>query len=110
MHNKPDLPVGTIGIREGGLMASADRFELEIHGVGGHAGIPDSTIDPIVIASQIIAGLQTIISRNTSPFHNAVISITQSTAVTPGTSFPKKSIWRAPSALSKRKIARRFQP
>ena len=50
MHNKPDLPVGTIGIREGGLMASADRFELEIHGVGGHAGIPDSTIDPIVIA------------------------------------------------------------
>ncbi len=77
MHNKPDLPVGTIGIREGGLMASADRFELEIHGVGGHAGIPDSTIDPIVIASQIITGLQTIISRNTSPFHNAVISITQ---------------------------------
>ena len=77
MHNKPDLPVGTIGIREGGLMASADRFELDIIGVGGHAGIPDTTIDPIVIAGQVISGLQTIISRNTSPFHNVVISITQ---------------------------------
>ena len=78
MHNKPDLPVGTIGIREGGLMASADRFELEIHGVGGHAGIPDSTIDPIVIASQINRRPADDHHRATRvPFHNAVISITQ---------------------------------
>lgn len=102
MHNKPDLPVGTIGIREGGLMASADRFELEIHGVGGHAGIPDSTIDPIVIASQIITGLQTIISRNTSPFSIMQSSaLPRSTVATLGTSFPRKSIWKGPSALFK---------
>ena len=54
MHNKPELPVGTIGIRSGSLMASVDRFELDIIGVGGHAGIPNNTIDPIVIASQIV--------------------------------------------------------
>lgn len=77
MHNKPDLPVGTIGIRSGALMASADRFEIEIVGLGGHAGIPNATIDPIVVAAQIITGLQNIISRNTNSFHNAVLSVTQ---------------------------------
>lgn len=77
MHNKPDLPVGIIGIKEGPLMASVDRFEIDIIGVGGHAGIPEETIDPIVIGSEIVMGLQTIVSRSLSPFNNAVISITK---------------------------------
>lgn len=47
MHNKPDLPVGTIGIKEGPLMASVDRFEIVVKGKGGHAGIPNNSIDPI---------------------------------------------------------------
>lgn len=77
MHNKPDLPVGTIGVREGALMASVDRFQIDVLGVGGHAGIPEQNIDPIVVASQIVTSLQTIISRNISPFHQAVISVTR---------------------------------
>ena len=77
MHNKPDLPVGTIGIKEGPLMASVDRFEIDIIGVGGHAGIPEETIDPIVIGSELVMGLQTIVSRALSPFNNAVISVTK---------------------------------
>jgi amidohydrolase len=77
MHNKPDLPVGTIGIREGSLMASVDRFEIEVTGVGGHAGIPNNSIDPIMISGQILTALQSIVSRNISSFHNAVISVTQ---------------------------------
>jgi N-acetylcysteine deacetylase len=77
MHNKPDLPVGTIGVREGALMASVDRFEIDVVGVGGHAGIPNNSIDPIVAASQIITALQTIVSRNVSSFQNVVISVTQ---------------------------------
>lgn len=77
MHNKPDLPVGTIGIREGSLMASVDRFEIDVIGEGGHAGIPEKSIDPIVVASQIVSGLQTIISRSLSTFSNTVISITR---------------------------------
>jgi N-acetylcysteine deacetylase len=77
MHNKPELPVGTVGVREGSLMASVDRFEIDVVGVGGHAGIPNNSIDPIVIVSQIITALQTIVSRNLSAFHNAVISVTQ---------------------------------
>ena len=77
MHNKPDLPVGTIGIKEGPLMASVDRFEIDIIGVGGHAGIPEETIDPIVIGSELVMGLQSIVSRALSPFNNAVISVTK---------------------------------
>ncbi|WP_018781465.1 M20 peptidase aminoacylase family protein [Bacillus sp. 95MFCvi2.1] len=76
MHNKPDLPVGTIGIKDGPLMAGVDRFEIEIQGVGTHAAVPDAGVDPIVASSQIVMALQTIVSRNVSSFHNAVVSVT----------------------------------
>ena len=55
MHNKPDLPVGTVGLKEGPLMASVDRFEITVKGKGGHAGIPDNSIDPIVKRADISA-------------------------------------------------------
>ncbi|MED4788835.1 M20 peptidase aminoacylase family protein [Bacillus atrophaeus] len=77
MHNKPDLPVGTIGLKEGPLMASVDRFELVIKGKGGHAGIPNNSIDPIAAAGQIVSGLQSVVSRNISSLQNAVVSITR---------------------------------
>ncbi|MGK3612307.1 amidohydrolase [Bacillus anthracis] len=76
MHNKPDLPVGTIGIKDGPLMAGVDRFEIEIHGIGTHAAVPDAGVDPIVASSQIVMALQTIVSRNISSSHNAVVSVT----------------------------------
>ena len=77
MHNKPELPVGTIGIKNGPLMASVDRFKITFKGIGGHAGLPHHTVDPIVLASQYVLAVQTIISRNIDLFHNAVISITR---------------------------------
>ncbi|MCY7623657.1 amidohydrolase, partial [Bacillus altitudinis] len=73
MHNKPNLPVGTIGIREKALMASVDRFEIDIQGTGGHAGIPNHTIDPIAISGQITSALQQIVSRRISSLHHAVV-------------------------------------
>ncbi|WCN36440.1 M20 peptidase aminoacylase family protein [Aneurinibacillus uraniidurans] len=75
MHNKPDLPVGTIGITSGALMASVDGFRIDIEGVGTHAAVPDNGIDPIVTAAHLITALQTIVSRNISSLHNAVISV-----------------------------------
>jgi amidohydrolase len=75
MHNKPDLPVGTIGLSAGPLMASVDGFKIKVNGKGGHAAIPQATIDPIVAASAIVGGVQTAISRSISPFDNAVVSI-----------------------------------
>lgn len=71
-----DLPVGTIGVKSEGLMASVDKFEITFKGIGGHAGIPHNAIDPIVIASQYVTNVQSIIARRIDLFHNAVISIT----------------------------------
>ena len=75
MHNKPELPVGTVGIRTGPLMASVDRFEIEVFGKGGHAGIPDAAVDPIVVSSALVGALQTLVSRGVSPHHSAVVSV-----------------------------------
>lgn len=91
MHNRPDLPVGTIGIKSGSLMASVDRFELDVIGVGGHAGMPEDCIDPIVAASQIVSGLQSIVSRNLNPFNNVVISITSFQAGNTWNVIPEKA-------------------
>jgi amidohydrolase len=77
MHVWPTIPSGTIAARAGALMAACERFEILIHGVGGHAAMPSQTIDPIVTASAIVMNLQTIVSRNTSPLEAAVCSITQ---------------------------------
>ncbi|OBR65526.1 hydrolase [Paenibacillus oryzae] len=77
IHNKPDLPVGTIGITGGPLMAAADGFVVEVDGVGTHAAVPEAGIDPIVTASHIITALQSIVSRNVSALDSAVISVTR---------------------------------
>lgn len=57
------LPVGVIGSRPGGIMASSDRYEIKVHGKQTHGAMPWMGIDPIVTASQIVLGLQTIPSR-----------------------------------------------
>jgi amidohydrolase len=75
MHNKPELPVGIVGIRAGALMASVDRFRIRVTGKGGHGAIPDAAVDPIVAASAIVGALQTVVSRNVSPLDSAVVSV-----------------------------------
>lgn len=77
MHNKPDLPVGTIGITEGPLMAAADGFVVEVRGAGSHAAVPEAGTDPIVAASHIVTALQSIVSRNVSALQSAVVSVTK---------------------------------
>ena len=73
-HVFPLLPVGKIGFREGMYMASCDELYLRVVGKGGHAGAPDLTIDPVLIASHIVVALQQIISRNASPKQPTVLS------------------------------------
>ena len=77
LHNWPELPLGQFGVSTGPMMAAVDEFRIIVKGRGGHAAIPDLTIDPIVISSQIILALQTIISRVTSPVDKALISVTK---------------------------------
>ncbi len=73
-HVMPLLPVGKIGFREGMYMASSDELYLKVIGKGGHGAAPELTIDPIVIASHIILGLQQVISRNASPKQPTVLT------------------------------------
>lgn len=75
LHNKPDLPAGQVGIKAGPLMAAVDTIEITVTGKGGHAAIPDATVDPIVAGSAIVMALQTAVSRNVSPLDAVVVSI-----------------------------------
>ena len=77
LHNWPELPIGTIGVNNGPMMAAVDEFDIIVNGKGGHAAIPQLAIDPVVIASQIVLSIQTIISRSTDPVDKALISITK---------------------------------
>ena len=74
LHNWPALPAGTIGLNTGPMMAASDRFEIMINGRGGHGAHPYQTIDPIVVAAQMVTALQTIVSRNVHPVESAVLS------------------------------------
>lgn len=115
-HVFPLLPVGKIGFREGMYMASCDEIYLRVIGKGGHAAAPELAVDPIVIASHIIIGLQQIISRNASPKQPTVLSFGNiigkgATNIIPnevniaGTFRAMNEVWRA-SALEKiRKMA-----
>jgi amidohydrolase len=82
MHNKPDLPVGTIGIKGGPIMAAADGFAVEVEGRGSHAAVPEAGLDPIVTSAHIITALQSIVSRNISALDSAVVSVTRLNAGT----------------------------
>jgi len=77
MHNWPGLAVGKFAIRSGPVMAAYDIFDITIKGKGGHAAAPHNTLDPIVIAAQIITAVQTISSRQQDPQDALVISITR---------------------------------
>lgn len=76
MHNHPGLPVGDFFVRSGPFMAAADHVTITVRGRGGHAAQPHRAIDPVVAASQIVIGLQSLVSREIDPLRSAVISIT----------------------------------
>ncbi|MFV2052571.1 M20 aminoacylase family protein [Aliiroseovarius sp. YM-037] len=76
MHNWPGQPIGSFAIRPGAFFAATDQFEITLEGRGGHAAKPHETIDPTVIASQIVLSLQTIASRSVNPVEQVVVSVT----------------------------------
>jgi len=77
LHNWPELPIGSFGVNSGAMMAAVDEFDIIVKGKGGHAAMPQLVIDPIIVASQIVSAIQTIISRSTDPVDKALISITK---------------------------------
>ena len=74
LHIWANLPVGTVGLQSGPVMANADQFTIRIKGLGGHGSQPQATKDAVLIAAQIVVNLQTIVSRRVRPFDPVVIS------------------------------------
>ena len=75
LHNWPGLPPGQIAVRPGPMLAATDQIEIMLRGKGGHGAMPHLTVDPVVIAAQVISALQTIASRNASPLDSIVVSV-----------------------------------
>lgn len=75
LHNWPYLEAGKVATRSGPLMASADEFKIIIKGKGGHAAMPQKTVDPVVVASHIVTAVQTIVARNVDPVDQGVVTI-----------------------------------
>jgi hippurate hydrolase len=75
MHNGPGIPVGSFAIRSGPIMAATDSIDIRIEGLGGHAARPHKCIDSVLVGSQVIAALQSIVARAVDPLDSAVISI-----------------------------------
>jgi hippurate hydrolase len=75
LHNWPIMAPGTIAVRAGAMMAATDEVVITIRGKGGHAAVPQLTVDPVVAAAQVIGALQTIASRNVNPLDAVVVSI-----------------------------------
>ena len=74
-HVSADLPAGKVGYVPGWAMANVDSMDITIKGVGGHGAYPHTTKDPIVMASQLINNLQTIVSREIAPIEAAVVTV-----------------------------------
>ena len=75
IHLWNELPVGTIGVKAGPLMAAVDRLSIVVRGRGGHGGHPHRAADPVVAAAQVVLALQTLVSREVSPLDSAVLTV-----------------------------------
>lgn len=77
LHGYPGLKVGQVATVDGPMLAAADTIHLKVFGKGGHAAMPHTGVDPIVVASHIVAACQTIASRNVDPLDSVVVTFAQ---------------------------------
>lgn len=75
LHLWNNLPLGTVGVREGAMMAAVETFECTIQGKGGHGAMPHQTVDSIVVGAQIVSALQTIVARQVDPLKAGVVTV-----------------------------------
>jgi hippurate hydrolase len=94
MHNMPRLETGKFYFREGEMMAAVDNWEIELTGRGSHGSMPELGIDPIVCGSSLVMALQTIVSRNVSPWQNSVVSVGAFLSGKAGNAVPQNAILR----------------
>lgn len=76
LHLSSAHPAGTVAVRIGPAMAATDSFQIVVKGKGGHAARPQDSIDPVVIAANLVTSLQSVVAREVDPVDQAVITIT----------------------------------
>ena len=94
MHNMPGLEKGKFYFRKGETMAAVDNWEIEFTGKGTHGSMPELGIDPIVCGSSFVMALQTIVSRNVSPWQASVVTVGAFLAGNAGNAVPQNAILR----------------
>lgn len=94
MHISPLLPPGTVAGRAGALFASADEFEIEIIGKGGHASMPHDAVDPIPVACELVQALQSFVTRRVNAFDPAVLTVARIVAGTTYNVIPETATLR----------------
>lgn len=94
MHNMPGLELGKFYFREGETMAAVDNWEIELTGKGSHGSMPELSIDPLVCGASLVMALQTIVSRNVSPWKNSVVNVGAFQSGVAGNAVPQKAILR----------------
>lgn len=75
LHLWNNLPLGTVGVRSGALMAAVELFDCVIQGRGGHGAMPHQTVDAVLVGSQVVNALQTIVARNVDPIKAGVVTV-----------------------------------
>jgi len=75
LHDNPFLPAGKVAWKEGTMLAGADSVDITVRGYGGHGAAPHTTKDPILIASEIVVMLQTVVSREMNPLQPTVVTV-----------------------------------
>ncbi len=113
LHTSPLYDAGVIGLREGAVTASVNRFEITLTGVGCHAAYPENSVDTIVMGAAVVNALQSIVSRNIAPLSPALVSITHFEAgntwnVLPKTAYLEGTV-RTLSKADKELIPQRMQ-
>ena len=91
VHDDARYPSGLIGFHAGPILSNSDALRITIFGSGGHGARPETTIDPVVIAARTVLALQTIVSREISPFDSAVITVGSIHAGTKGNVIPAEA-------------------
>jgi len=76
LHGWPAMEIGHVGTRPGPLLAAADKFTIEVRGLGCHAAFPHYGNDPVLAAASLVQTLQSICSRNVDPLESVVVSVT----------------------------------
>ncbi|WP_310497027.1 amidohydrolase [Sandarakinorhabdus sp.] len=75
LHDDSRIPAGTVSVPQDRALSTATMMDMTVRGVGGHGASPATTKDPVLLASRIVTGLQSLVSRENDPFHPAVVTV-----------------------------------